>query len=71
MGTLLTRMGRLVLFSRRHKCVRRTVVFLLSNFLLIAGCVFAVEVLIIFLGIANICIPIDPHALSFLTRFFS
>ena len=70
MGRILGRLGRLIVFSRRHNCVRRGVLFLGSNFLLFVGCIFAAEVLLIFLGVAGVCLPINTRALSFLTRFF-
>jgi hypothetical protein len=70
MGRMLARLGDFIVFSRHRQGLRRGVVFLVTNSLLIAGCVFAVEVLVILLGVKNVYLPLNHASLSFLTRLF-
>ena len=70
MGALLARLGRRLIVSRRHQCVRRSVVFLLGNALIVAGVVFAVEVLLICLGLNGLFLPLTDDTLSLLSRIF-
>ncbi len=70
MADLILRLGGRLVFSRRHQCVRRSVVFLIANALVVAGVVFAVELLVILLGLENVFLPLTSDTLSFLTRLF-
>jgi hypothetical protein len=67
---LILRLGSRLFVSRRHQCIRRSVIFLVSNALVIAGVVFTVELLLIFLGLENIFLPLTHNTLSFLFRLF-
>ena len=70
MAELILRLGSRLVFSRRNQCVRRSVVFLVTNALVIAGVVFAVELLVILLGLENVFLPLTSDTLSFLTSLF-
>jgi len=54
--------GRLF-FSRRHKSVRKGLVFVVANLLLAASIIFFLEIILIFLGIGNCYIPLT-HGIS-------
>jgi hypothetical protein len=70
MFRFLTSLGSLVVFSRRHKTVRKTVIFLVTNFTAIASIIFSIEVILIILGVRNISLPLGRHTLQILTRLF-
>jgi hypothetical protein len=70
MGELLVRLGHRLIVSRRHQCIRRCVVFLVSNALLIGGVVFTLELLVICMGLDDIFLPLTRDTLSFLSRIF-
>lgn len=70
MADLILRLGGRLVFSRRNQCVRRSVVFLVANALVVAGVVFALELLVILLGLENVFLPLTSDTLSFLTRLF-
>lgn len=70
MFRFLSDVGSLVVFSRRHKTVRKTVIFIVTNFTAIASFVFSVEVVLIILGVRNISLPLGHHTLRILTRLF-
>jgi hypothetical protein len=69
-GRSLVRFAKRLLLSRRHKCVRRSVVLAVTNFLFLAGFIFALEIVIIVLGVGNIFLPFTHNALSFFTELF-
>jgi hypothetical protein len=58
MAKLFKQIGGLVLFNKRHNRVRASIIFLLTNFLLFAGIVFTVEIILILLGMGNVFVPI-------------
>ena len=66
----LSNFATLFLFSRRGKTVRKLIVFLFANFLMIAGVVFSFEVVLIILGVNNIILPVNSGALAKLAGFF-
>ncbi len=70
MADLILRLGSRLIFSRRNQCVRKGVVFLVTNGLVAAGVVFAVELLVILLGLENVFFPLTHDTLSFLTKLF-
>lgn len=71
MSKLILRLGGLLLFSRRRQSVRGSIIFLLTNFLLLACAVFTLEIVLIFLGVENIFLPmtrVTHSVFAFLTR---
>lgn len=71
MSKFFLRIGGLLLFNKRHQSVRGSIIFLLTNFLLIAGAIFTIEIVLIFLGVQNIFLPMThmTHSLfAFLTK---
>ncbi len=71
MSKFFLHLGRLLIFNKRHQSVRRSVIFILTNFLLIAGIIFSLEIILIFLGVGNIFIPMThiTHSIwEFLTK---
>jgi|WetSurMetagenome_2_1015567.scaffolds.fasta_scaffold1167267_2 hypothetical protein len=57
------RLGKGLIFSRRHKSVRGGVLFLFSNLLVIGSVIFLIAIVLIFLGMDNFFIPLT-HAIS-------
>ena len=71
MSKFFLHVGGLLFFNKRHQSVRRSVIFVLTNFLLIAGIIFSLEIILIFLGVGNIFIPMTrlTHSIwDFLTK---
>jgi hypothetical protein len=71
MSKFFLRIGGLVFFNKRHQSVRSSIIFLLTNFLLLAGAVFTIEIILIFLGVGNIFLPMTrmTHSVwAFLTK---
>ncbi len=62
------RLGEGLIFSRKHKSVRGGVLFLLANLLVIAGIVFIVELVLVFLGMDNFFIPLTRTISEFLSK---
>ena len=58
--------GQRLVISNRHKSVRRGIIFFMTNILLFAALVFAVEIALILLGIGNIFLPWTRQALNFM-----
>lgn len=58
MGKFLSKLGTFIVISRRHRRVRRTIVFLFSNLLFLSTLIFTVEIILIFLGVGGIAIPL-------------
>jgi len=58
------------IFSGGRTVVRRTVVFLVTNFLFIAALVFSAEVILITLGVYDISLPLGQRTLHILTKLF-
>jgi dolichol kinase len=65
---LFTRLGGRFFFSKRHKSVRGSVVFIFTNLLLLASLVFFLEIILIFLGIGNFFIPLTHGISEFLSK---
>jgi hypothetical protein len=57
MSKFFLRLGGLLLFNKRHQSVRGSIIFLLTNFLLLAAAIFTLEIILIFLGVENIFLP--------------
>jgi hypothetical protein len=71
MSKFFLRIGGLLFFSKRRQSVRGSIIFLLTNFLLLAGAIFTIEIILIFLGVQNIFLPMTrvTHSMwAFLTR---
>jgi hypothetical protein len=71
MSKFFLRLGGLLFFNKRHQRVRGSIIFLLTNFLLLAGAIFTLEIILIFLGVDNIFLPtthVTHSVLAFLTR---
>jgi hypothetical protein len=71
MSKFFLRIGGILFFNKRHQSVRGSIIFLLTNFLLLAGAIFTVEIILIFLGVQNIFLPMTrvTHSMwAFLTR---
>jgi hypothetical protein len=72
MSRFFLRIGGLVFFNKRHQTVRGSIIFLLTNFLLLACAIFTLEIIFIFLGVENVFLPMTrvTHSMwSFLTKF--
>jgi len=70
MAELILRLGNRLLFSKRKKCVRNGLVHFSINALLVGAFIFAVETVIILLGLGDIFIPLKKETLSFLATLF-
>jgi hypothetical protein len=68
MARFFLHLGGLLFINKRHKSVRSSIIFLLTNFLLLAGIVFTVEIILIFLGVGNVFFPVTSAVWDFLTR---
>ena len=71
MSKFFLRIGGLLFFSKRRQSVRGSIIFLLTNFLLLAGAIFTLEIIVIFLGVENIFLPmthVTHSVLTFLTK---
>jgi hypothetical protein len=68
MAKLFLQLGGLLFFSRRHNRVRNGIIFLLTNFLLLAAVIFTVEIILIFLGVGNVFVPMTSSVWSLLNK---
>jgi|WetSurMetagenome_2_1015567.scaffolds.fasta_scaffold00056_13 hypothetical protein len=68
MVRFLRNLGGILLFNKHHSSVRSGVIYLLTNFLLLAGIVFTVEIVLICLGVGNVFVPMTSAVWDFLTR---
>ncbi len=68
MGRIILQIGGLLFLNKRHKSVRSSAIFLLTNLLLLAGIVFTVEIILIFLGMGNVFVPLTGKLWHFLLR---
>lgn len=66
MGRFFFGIGQRLVISNRHNSVRKGFIFFMTNLLLFAALVFAVEIALILLGIGNIFLPWTRQALNFL-----
>jgi hypothetical protein len=62
--------GDLILISRSKKSIRKSLIFLFSNFLLIIAIIFTLEMFLILLGINNIFLPIGGSILNLFVDWF-
>jgi hypothetical protein len=68
MTKFFLKMGHFLVFSKRHKSIRGSIVFLFANFLLLASIVFVVEIILIFLGMGNVFLPLTRAVSDFLSK---
>ena len=71
MSKFFMKFGGLLFFNKRHQSVRGSIIFLLTNFLLLAGAIFTVEIILILLGVQDIFLPMTQvtHSVwTFLTK---
>lgn len=68
MAKFFIQLGGLLLFNKRHKSVRASIIFLLTNFLLFAGIVFTAEIILILLGVGNVFVPMTGAVWKFLAK---
>jgi hypothetical protein len=64
------KIGNRLVFSKRHNMVRKGMLGLFANLLLISGIVFGFEIILIFLGIGDIFLPLTSSACALLTKVF-
>ena len=57
-----------IFMNQGHRSIRQWVVFVTCNLLLFAGLIFAVEVVLIFLGMGNVFLPWTHQVLNFLNK---
>ena len=57
MGNPLLYFSSRLFFSRRHRSLRGSIVFITANLLMLASIIFFVEIIVIFLGLGNFYIP--------------
>ncbi|HMD68314.1 MAG TPA: hypothetical protein VKF42_05485, partial [Chitinivibrionales bacterium] len=62
------RLGGVLFLNKHRKSVRSSVILLLTNLLLVAGIIFTVEIVLIFLGIGNVFVPMTSATWDFLTK---
>jgi hypothetical protein len=65
---IFLQLGGLLFFNHRHKSVRRGVIFLFTNLLLVAAVIFTVEIILIFLGVGNVFVPLTSSVRGLLTK---
>jgi hypothetical protein len=68
MTKFILKAGHFLVFSKRHKSIRGSIVFLFANFLLLASIVFVVEIILIFLGMGNVFLPFTRAVSDFLSK---
>ena len=68
MAKFFLQLGRLLFFNRRHNSVRSSIIFLLTNLLLLAAVIFTVEIILIFLGVGNVFVPLTSSVRGLLTK---
>jgi hypothetical protein len=66
MAKFFLHIGGFLFFNKHHKSIRGSIIFLFTNFLLLAAIVFTVEIILIFLGVGNIFVPLTRAAWDFL-----
>jgi hypothetical protein len=66
MAKLFFRFGKFLFFSSKRKNVRRGVVTFFMHMLLLAGVIFTLEIVLIFLGAGDVFLPLTNSARSFL-----
>jgi len=61
-------LGSLMFFNKQHQRVRGGAIWLFTNLLLVAGIIFSLEIILIFLGIGDIFLPLTRKIWIFLTK---
>jgi hypothetical protein len=67
MSKFFLTLGHFLIFSKKHKSIRGSIVFLFTNFLLLVSIVFIVEIVLIFLGMGNVFLPLTRTVSDFLS----
>jgi len=62
--------GKFLVFSRRHKNVRRGFITLCTNLLILSAVVLMLEIALILMGTGDVFLPITNATRTFLTRLF-
>jgi hypothetical protein len=62
------RLGGLLFFNKRHNRIRNGIIFLLTNFLLLAAVIFTLEIILIFLGVGNVFVPMTSSVWGLLNK---
>ncbi|MFP4162623.1 MAG: hypothetical protein ACLFQB_10685 [Chitinispirillaceae bacterium] len=71
MARFLFRIGKRLMISKRKRSVRGEVIFILTHLLLLAGIVFALEIVLILLGVEDMYIPFLHNVLDLIGGLFS
>lgn len=58
MGKFFYNFGKLLVVSNKHRMIRKSVIFLFTNLLIVAGLLFSLEIVLILLGVGDIILPI-------------
>ncbi len=69
MTRLFKKAGNLVIISRRHGRVRKTLILLFTNLLVLAGLIFTFEIVLIFLGVGDVVLPFPFLSGDFIKDF--
>jgi hypothetical protein len=62
----LLKLCNFLVISRKHRNVRKTIIFLFTNLLIFAGLIFTFEIVLIYLGVDNIAVPLPIFTSDFL-----
>ncbi|MDG5815265.1 hypothetical protein QA601_09260 [Chitinispirillales bacterium ANBcel5] len=68
MTRFLSNFGWRLFVSKSKRSVRGSIIFLLVNFLLLAGILFTMGMVLILLGIENVSLPFTHSVLNTLSR---
>jgi len=68
MTRILLNIGWRLMISKRHRSVRQSLILLITNFFILSGVVFTVEIVFILLGIGNISFPLTRRSLEIISR---
>ncbi len=71
MAHFLFRIGKRLMISKRNRNVRGWIIFLFTHFLLLAGIVFSIEIILILLGVGDIFIPFSGKIFKLLSGLAS
>jgi hypothetical protein len=68
MTRLFLALGRRLMISNRHRSVRQSLILFFTNFLLFAGVVFTIEIILILLGVVNVPLPLTHRSVDIISR---
>jgi hypothetical protein len=68
MGHFFLRLGEGLFFSRKQKSVRGGILFLFANVIVLISVIFAIEIVLVFLGMDNFFIPLTHPISEFLSK---